>query len=356
MSLPPISSQDFDVKVAAIQETSDLPHTDSPLRTSCAYCDKAYGDLKSYQKHLKSRKHIQRFVETESGEDVALERTTASPGNISLDEEQAPSDSDEGGGSERSVVVVVESFIPFKCLFCAHDCMTLDLNLEHMQKAHGMFIPDREYLIDVETFVGYLHTIISEFNECLYCGHVKHSAEAIRQHMLDKGHCKLKTDETTEYDEFYEFPPCTDDTAGHSHGGGTKNAATLEIAKGFDSTQQELHLPSGHTVGHRLQPRSGRQNPRSQTKSPERQAIAATSADTTTTRAAAEAQAPPRGRQLVTRARGELGMIGVSDHQKRALRAVEKKMLNAEIRARNQYLAAVEKAANRQKFFKVSRS
>lgn len=352
MSLPPISSQDFDVKVAAIPETSDLPHTDSPLRTSCAYCDKTYGDLKSYQKHLKSRKHIQRFIETESGEDVALERTTASPENISLDEEQASSDSDEGEGNERSVAV--EPFIPSKCLFCTHDCMTLDLNLEHMQKAHGMFIPDREYLIDVETFVGYLYTIISEFNECLYCGHVKHSAEAIRQHMLAKGHCKLKTDENTEYDEFYESPPRTDDTVGHGHGGGTKNAATLEIAKRLDGTQEELHLPSGHTIGHRLQPRSGRQNPRSQTKSPERQAIAAASADTTTTSAAAEAQAPPRGRQLITRARGELGMIGVSDHQKRALRAVEKKMLNAEIRARNQYLAAVEKAANRQKFFKVS--
>jgi pre-60S factor REI1 len=46
-------------------------------------------------------------------------------------------------------------------------------------------------------------------------------------------------------------------------------------------------------------------------------------------------------------------MIGVSG-LKRALGMLEKKMLKRQVRAQNQYRAAVENGANKQKFFKVS--
>ena len=47
-------------------------------------------------------------------------------------------------------------------------------------------------------------------------------------------------------------------------------------------------------------------------------------------------------------------MVGVPEAQQCAMRVTEKKMLKLEMRARNEYRAAVEKGGNQQKYFKVS--
>jgi len=59
-----------------------------------------------------------------------------------------------------------------------------------------------------------------------------------------------------------------------------------------------------------------------------------------------------RGRELVSRANGGLGMIGVSDAKKAEIRAVEKRDRKREQRARNKYQAGNEKRANFQKHFR----
>lgn len=43
-----------------------------------------------------------------------------------------------------------------ECLFCGKISKSLESNVKHMTTHHSFFIPDVEYLIDVEGFVSYL--------------------------------------------------------------------------------------------------------------------------------------------------------------------------------------------------------
>lgn len=42
------------------------------------------------------------------------------------------------------------------CLFCSHHSHSLSKNVAHMTKEHGFFIPDIEYLIDLQGLIMYL--------------------------------------------------------------------------------------------------------------------------------------------------------------------------------------------------------
>ena len=59
-----------------------------------------------------------------------------------------------------------------------------------------------------------------------------------------------------------------------------------------------------------------------------------------------------RGRQVVSRANGGLGMVGVSDAKKKEVRAVEKRDLKKQQRAQNRYQAGNERRHNFQKHFR----
>lgn len=247
-------------------------------------------------------------------------------------------------------------FTPLQCLFCNIDSPTMDDNVEHMFKVHGMFIPDQEDLDDVEGLLTYLFQIISEFRECLYCGKTKETVEGIRSHMIDKGHCKIAFDE--ELDQFYDFGVGSEDGAEQGTIGEDEEyvqADQTSPPQGHDfhpDSDRELHLPSGRVLGHRSLSRYYRQNLHSYptpAERAERRAITAAEA------ANGDNPKPDHpGRQLATSARGEMGMIGVSEFEKRALRATEKKALMEETRARNQHEWRVNKESNHQKHYRVS--
>ncbi|KAK6079650.1 hypothetical protein SCUP515_03906 [Seiridium cupressi] len=99
------------------------------------------------------------------------------------------------------------AFSPAQCLFCASSSADLEANLEHMLQKHGLFIPDTSRLVvDLETLVKYFHLVIYGYFECLFCGSQRHSAEAARQHMTGKGHCKIDIlREDSEFRDFYDF-------------------------------------------------------------------------------------------------------------------------------------------------------
>ncbi len=47
-----------------------------------------------------------------------------------------------------------------------------------MGKFHGLSIPDKSRLVvDVETFLAYIHLIVFGYFECLYCGVQRRTAE-----------------------------------------------------------------------------------------------------------------------------------------------------------------------------------
>lgn len=245
---------------------------------------------------------------------------------------------------------------PAQCLFCSIDSPTVDDNVEHMFKVHGMFIPNQDDLEDAEGLLTYLFNIISEFRECLYCGKTKETVEGIRSHMIDKGHCKIAFDE--ELDQFYDFEGEPEDSTEEGvtrteeeHVEADRTSPEPKHVFHPDS-DHELRLPSGRTLGHRSLSRYYRQNLHSYPTPAERAASRAIIA----AEAVGDDNPMPghSGRQLATSARSEMGMIGVSDLEKRALRATEKKALKQEARARTQHEWRINKESNNQKTFKVN--
>jgi pre-60S factor REI1 len=109
---------------------------------------------------------------------------------------------------------------PNGCLFCTHTAEDIEANLQHMAVAHSFFLPDTEYLVDVEGLLQYLGEKVAIGNVCLWCpankvddeghpvGNEFSSLEAVRAHMKAKGHCKLAYDtewERQEVSEYYDF-------------------------------------------------------------------------------------------------------------------------------------------------------
>lgn len=141
----------------------------------------------------------------------------------------------------------------------------------------------------------------------------------------------------------------------HSHAHSTPHAVYHD--------EYELHLPSGRTAGHRSLNKYYRQNLRNypgvaeRMENAQRRLTAAdedVDGDVDMDAEEGEQTDDRRGRQqqLVTRANGGLGMIGVSDAKKDEVRAAEKREQKRQQRAQNRYQAGNEKRGNFQKHYR----
>jgi pre-60S factor REI1 len=403
-SLPPVSQEIFNEKVLAAKATSSAAAAKASFEKSCSACQKTFYSENSYQNHVKSSKHKAR--EARMQKDLADDSSSVMSSTFSLGEpinKSQEGDSDVTKVTENLKTSTIEEededeeeleaeseYSPSRCLFCSHKASDLQENTEHMRKSHGMFIPERDYLVNLEGLIHYLYRKINENSECLYCHAIRNSPASIRTHMRDKGHCMIAfetEEEQIEIGQYYDFRSTySDDEAGSvtsetPEDGGVKvsgsdgdddgwetetSASSLdedEDDDDFDShrkapvvyqTEYELHLPSGKSVGHRSLAKYYRQNLHNYPSMEERIArqLAIENGEVEEER--------PRGRNptraLVTRANGGLGMIGATDDQKRAAAMSERKDRTRAIRQDLRYRDRVNRAANNQKHFRVCTS
>jgi pre-60S factor REI1 len=503
-SLPPLSSEIFTEKVLANKATAAASAAKASFEKSCTICQKTYFSENAYNNHLNSQKHRTNVMKAGRGapaDDAASVSGSMVSSAFSLGESMADSEVTANGDVEKDFSDVVDGMknanldseapadhssaeakpenplsptdtnesaatsakVPsdplLDCLFCNYKSPNFELNVNHMGRFHGMFVPEREFLSEPENLIKYLHDKIHVNNECLKCHKVLHTSAGIQTHMRDRGHCMIafETDaELVEVGQFYDFrssyPDAADfedmeqdaedsDDSASTQGGvklGAKrdtvtttedNAAmssneddqgwetdstvssvpTDEItavpidrthrlkslnkskhhnhadprphraADGFHShahgtphavyhDDYELHLPSGRTAGHRSLNKYYRQNLRNYPGVAERMenaqrrltAGSASGEDSDVDMDEEDGedgedneQRRGRGRrELVTRADGGMGMIGVSDAKKEEVRAVEKREQRRAQRAKNQYQAGNEKRGNFQKHFR----
>ena len=289
------------------------------------------------------------------------------------------------------------------CLFCNQASNSFNLNVAHMKMSHGLFIPEQDYLVDFEGLVRWLwQRINDEPYECLYCHKTRSTAEAVRDHMRDLGHCKIAFEEEVdmiEVGQFYDFRSTYSDDEDHDGKAEThedeemedgwesdsdvasddlENAIVLDITTDTKKlhprpttqdkeqatiSDNELHLPSGRIAGHRSLKKYYRQNLHSHPSSSERierqllleAAIERGEEDTTmTNNNSNEGAETRRGRsqQLISRANGGLGMLGVTDLKKKEVQAVEKRDTKRAQRAEKAYQWGVNKRGNSQKHFR----
>ncbi|KAF3761406.1 hypothetical protein M406DRAFT_294973 [Cryphonectria parasitica EP155] len=511
-SLPPISSEIFTEKVLQARATSTAEAERAGWQKECNVCHRTYYSENSYQNHIGSQKHKAKEASLLRGQNGAAvipdDASSMISSTFSLGEPVPSSShrSDIDSEAEEEFSHIVEGMkntgiqerpspvkrpshpgpsidaqkqeeqpmseesseqqsssatpVPSKtsggppnlslksCLFCNLESSDVPSNIAHMERSHGMFIPEKQYLVDVEGLLGSLQQRVQEFNECLYCGKVKSNGFAVQTHMRDTGHCKIPyttEEEQLEIGEFYDFRSTYSDgdeemdsddesvTNGGARLGGKRattvtnedgeeveeagdegwetdsSASSLDSADltavpaenhyhqyerlekhphhsrsdsrphrqkdGFHSHSHkptravfyddyELHLPSGKSVGHRSLNKYYRQNLRDYPTPEERaqrQLAIENGEDTDAMDVDGEEgssqQIVHRGRQrdqnrqLVSRAEGGIGMLGVSDKKKKEVKKAELRSRKVEHAAQKRMEWSLNKGANHQKYY-----
>ncbi|POS86250.1 hypothetical protein EPUL_000900, partial [Erysiphe pulchra] len=290
-SLPPISSDVFNEKIIQAQANSTSAATKAAFEKTCAACERTYSSENAFRNHLGSQRHKTKvaLIKNNDLENVSVMSSTFSLGDpvnyvgsvelkddetdmlnkavelietrdqiilsrrSSQTEEDFPSIDD---GAKISTSPPLSDQVKDKkidlnrCLFCNLESQSLDQNVTHMQKLHGMFVPERQYLVDIEGLINYFYEKIHDDHQCLYCGKLKHSIFGLQTHMRDKGHCKIPfftEEEQLEIGEYYDFTSTYSDDIDTAHLANSiprSKDKILETDEGWETDDSESTVDS----------------------------------------------------------------------------------------------------------------
>nr|CAG4651826.1 EOG090X06E3 [Triops cancriformis] len=242
--LPPVTAEAFQQRVLAHRaQAAELEVANSSTHY-CEACGKKFTTVKSYENHVSSKKHQENLLKPRRQMSAPKkEEEPVIDQDMDDSEEMEEVDSDEWEGEDGEPIPVNE------CLFCPHKSPEMEANLKHMTLSHSFFIPDAEYVTDLEGLLGYLGEKVGRGHICLWCGHYGKqffSVEATQKHMVDKGHCKIYHEAETllEYETYYDYSSSYPD----GENGNTHEEVDLEK---LEDTGYQLTLPSGAVIGHR---------------------------------------------------------------------------------------------------------
>jgi pre-60S factor REI1 len=221
-----------------------------------------------------------------------------------------------------------------------------------MSSLHGLFIPSPNELSDLETFLGYLATIIFEYNECLYCGLERGTVDGVQTHMRDKGHCMINMHAGSELLDFWEISD-----GRHEEQDEDEQCVMRARVKLSDT---EMRLPSGVVINSRSDTAQFRARPglvqlrtkgeKYRTRRDEMKAITAGEDQEV---ADGEQRGLSCSNEHRVAVRGEMGLVGLSENQRRALQVTEKKMKRREAVAKAATRYAMEQEPIKTKYYKV---
>jgi pre-60S factor REI1 len=203
----------------------------------------------------------------------------------------------------------------------------------------------------MESFLGYLAILIFEYNECLYCSLKKGTVDGVQTHMRDKGHCMIKMNSESELLDFWE--PFDSGDEGQNEGERTKSTA-------IKLSETEMRLPSGVVINSRSDTTQLRAKPglaQSRTKGLQyrikRAEMRAITAGENQETADEKQSRPSRSNDRRVAVRGEMGLAGIPESQRRALQITEKKMKRREAVAKAAQRYAAEQEPIKAKYYKV---
>lgn len=160
------------------------------------------------------------------------------------------------------------------CVYCGVNNHDIESNVRHSFSKHGLYIPERLFLVDLESLLTYLGEMIVVEKICMVCGFQGKNLESIRQHVNSKGHCRIPYETKEErllLAHLYDFTLSEEPETPHESPSKVKfddspvqilsdginsNYTTVNI----DPTGVELTLPTGSRIGHRSMMRYYRQN------------------------------------------------------------------------------------------------
>jgi len=265
INLPPVTMEQFNLKVAEIKKAEDVK--DQKETVECKVCRKKFSSENTYKTHVNSSKHKERAAAAERAkqekEEAGEDAENVAPKSPTEPEEpkekkQKPSEEQEEVADDRTLEEIIDAKIKSsrkilleECMFCLQKFDDLETNVEHMEKHHGFWIPDREHLKDLPGFIEYLGEKISVGNVCLWCnekGPAFYSLNAVQQHMNTLAHCKLayEPEDEAEYSEFYDFS--------------SNENALIESTISDASSEYQIIFKNGMSIGHRSLQRYYRQS------------------------------------------------------------------------------------------------
>lgn len=77
--------------------------------------------------------------------------------------------------------------------------------IDYMALTFGFFLPDLEYLTDLDGLLGYLGEKVKLGGLCLYCQKQCKTGRSCQNHMKDSSHCKIAFEEGVDLDEYEDF-------------------------------------------------------------------------------------------------------------------------------------------------------
>ena len=116
--------------------------------------------------------------------------------------------------------------------------------VKYMYLKYGFFIPDQEYLMDINGLLNYLSEKVKLGGICLYCQKQFPPGRPCMNHMISKSHCKVRYEDgidLDEYEDFYDYSACYEDVSDSED-----EEEVLQINAAGD-----LILPNGCIAGHR---------------------------------------------------------------------------------------------------------
>lgn len=247
--LPPVSLDAFNEKLASQITSASLEKERS---WHCDICSRKFSSEKSYENHTSSKKH--KISEQKNNTNCLLQKNNEKIlkqlavsnkiEKLNIEVEEVEDEDWEGEPIPTNI-----------CLFCSLESSNISENIEHMTKFHGFFIPDLDYVIDLQGLVEYYGEKVGRYFMCLWCnekGKMFNEVKSVQQHMKIKGHCKVfhEGDAVLEFADFYDYRQSYPDYNGLSDCEESDEKDALPDLN-IDGEGFQLVLPSGCTVGHR---------------------------------------------------------------------------------------------------------
>lgn len=209
---------------ALIRETSTTMDVDSLAK--CNTCKAAFSGIEKVKEHYRSEWHIMNSKRRANNlapltkadfKIVTKTQEKKKPAPIKIISEEftiQPSDErlagvaeHDGMDSDGDEEEMLEELPlgPNISIFDNKEFETTEECVEYMATTFGFFLPDVEYLTDLEGLLGYLGEKVKLGGLCLYCQKQCKSGRPCQNHMKDSSHCKIAFEEGIDLDEYEEF-------------------------------------------------------------------------------------------------------------------------------------------------------
>lgn len=218
---PPVTELAYNTKIhtASNSQAADLEaQVEASKSRECLACKKTFASAAAYENHLKSKKHIENVNKyTTTCQVVRILETTGKgkPSSKILEQEiilpENATEADIDAAIEKHVANSKGRLEISDCLYCPRGFDSLEECIEHMHVTHSFYIPDIDYLKDLPGLMRHLSDKVSVWHSCLSCGSETRqpfsTLEAVRRHMLDKGHNKIRYDDegSSELADFFDY-------------------------------------------------------------------------------------------------------------------------------------------------------